>query len=65
MASKNLYFIVSGTINLAKKTVNSSRMLSHLGKYDYFGIIKILIDNNFIKYVDQINQPRSSDQILH
>ena len=26
---------------------------------------RLIIDNNFIKYVDQINQPRSSDQILH
>ena len=26
---------------------------------------RLIIDDNFIKYVDQINQPRSSDQVLH
>ena len=26
---------------------------------------RLIIDNNFIKYVEQINQPRNSDQILH
>jgi hypothetical protein len=26
---------------------------------------RLIIDEKFIKYVDQINQPRSSDQVLH
>ena len=26
---------------------------------------RLIIDDNFIKYVEQINQPRSTDQILH
>ena len=26
---------------------------------------RLIIDDKFIKYVDQINQPRSSDQVLH
>jgi hypothetical protein len=25
----------------------------------------LIIDDNFIKYVEQINQPRSIDQVLH
>jgi hypothetical protein len=26
---------------------------------------RLIIDDNFIKYVEQINQPRSIDQVLH
>ena len=26
---------------------------------------RIILDNKFVKYVDQINQPRSVDQALH
>ena len=26
---------------------------------------RLIIDEKFIKYVDQSNQPRSSDQVLH
>ena len=26
---------------------------------------RLIIDDNFIKYVEQINQPRNSDQVLH
>jgi hypothetical protein len=26
---------------------------------------RIILDNEFVKYVDQINQPRSVDQALH
>ena len=26
---------------------------------------RLTIDDNFIKYVEQINQPRSIDQVLH
>ena len=26
---------------------------------------RLIIDDDFIKYVEQINQPRNSDQVLH
>jgi hypothetical protein len=26
---------------------------------------RIILDNEFVKYVEQINQPRSRDQVLH
>ena len=26
---------------------------------------RIILDNEFVKYVDQINQPRPVDQVLH
>ena len=26
---------------------------------------RLIIDDNFIKYVEQINRPRNSDQVLH